>query len=108
MDAGTLVVYVALQHKGNGEMDETRAVAALPHMNIEIRHKSAPEEGAEYLSITLRATPDFETAAGLLDPMRLMTVWASFNPWLAWMQMMQPLLPQAPTRPLPGRAARER
>jgi hypothetical protein len=72
-------------------VDETRAVARLPHVDIEIRHKKAPEEGAEYLAITLRATPDLDTAAAFLDPMRLVTAWASFNPWTAWLRLADPL-----------------
>ena len=70
-------------------MSETRAVATLPNLNIEIRHREAPEERAEYLSITLRATPDLATAAKLLDPFRLMTT-AAFNPWQAWMRLADP------------------
>ena len=72
-------------------MTETRAVAKLPNVDIEILHRQAPEEGAEYLSITLRGTPDLATAARLLDPFQLMrggaVVW---NPWLYWMQLAQP------------------
>ena len=49
-------------------MSETRAVANLPNLNIEIRHREVPEEGAEYLSITMRATPDLATAVSLIDP----------------------------------------
>ena len=71
-------------------VDKTRAVAKLPHVDIEIRHKMAPEEGAEYLAITLRATPDFDTAAAFFDPMQLMTAWARYNPWLAWLQIANP------------------
>jgi hypothetical protein len=72
-------------------VDETRAVAKLPHVDIEIRHKMAPEEGAEYLAVTLRATPDFDTAAAFFDPMRLMAAWARWNPWLAWLEIANPL-----------------
>jgi hypothetical protein len=70
-------------------MTETRAVATLPNLNIEIRHREVPEEGAEYLAITLRATPNLAAAASLLDPFRMMTA-AAFNPWLAWMQLVDP------------------
>ena len=74
-------------------VDETRAVARLPHLDIEIRHRKLPEEGAELLSVTLRATPDLGTAAALLDPFRLadprrlVAAWCSFNPWLAWLRL---------------------
>lgn len=81
-------------------MDETRAVANLPHVDIEIRHRRVPEEGAEYLSISLRATPDIDTAVSYFDPFRLLTAWVGLNPWFAWMRLMQPFAPQrlaAPT-----------
>jgi hypothetical protein len=68
-------------------MNETRAVANLPHLDIEIRHKSVPEERAEYLSINLRAAPDFEVAARVLEPLFLLAAWTAFNPWVAWAQM---------------------
>ena len=71
-------------------MTETRAVAALPNLKIEVLHREAPEEGAEYLSITLRATPDLPTAAGLLDPFRLLSAGAAFDPWRAWLRLCDP------------------
>ena len=71
-------------------MEETRAVAALPNLNIEIRHREDREEGAEYLSITLRATPDLATAANLLDPFRLLSSGAAFDPWRAWLRLCDP------------------
>ena len=40
-------------------MDETKAVARLPNLDIELRHRRVPEEAAEYLSISLRAVPSF-------------------------------------------------
>lgn len=64
-------------------MDETRAVANLPNLEIEIRHRKDPEEQAEYLSVTLKATPDLDAAAAWFDPMRLIQAWRAFNPWLA-------------------------
>ncbi|MEK0082623.1 hypothetical protein [Benzoatithermus flavus] len=70
-------------------VDETRAVAKLPHVDIEIRHRKVPEEGAEYLSISLKASPDLDSVAAFLDPFRLadpgrlFAAWASFNPWLS-------------------------
>jgi hypothetical protein len=77
--------------------DETRAVAKLPHVDIEIRRKQAPDGNAEYLAISVRASPDFASAAAffdpfrLADPTRLLATWAAFNPWLAWMRLAGPL-----------------
>jgi hypothetical protein len=95
-------------------LDETRAVARLPHLDIEIRHRKAPEEGAEYLSIDLRATPDFRAAASLLDPLRLadpgrlLAAWASLNPWWRLADPFGFWRLAASMAALPGPAARER
>jgi len=78
-------------------LDETRAVARLPHLDVEIRHRRVPEENAELLEISLRAVPSLDAAAALLDPFRLadparlLSTWAAFNPWLlAWLKLGQP------------------
>ena len=63
--------------------DDTRAVAKLPNLEIEIRHRKAADEGAEYLSVSLRATPDLAAVAAWLDPFAVMRAWVSLNPWLA-------------------------
>ena len=82
-------------------MSETRAVANLPNLNIEILHREAPEEGAEYLSITLRGTPDLATAASLLDPFRLLR--PALDPWQAWLRLVDPFgLWRHPTAMLTG------
>ena len=82
-------------------MSETRAVANLPNLNIEILHREAPEEGAEYLSITLRGTPDLASAASLLDPFRLLGT--ALDPWQAWLRLVDPFgLWRLPTAMLTG------
>ncbi len=63
--------------------DETRAVARLPHLDIELHHRKDPEHGVETLSVTLRGRPDLDAAVSLLDPFRLLAAWSAFNPWLA-------------------------
>lgn len=71
--------------------NETRAVARLPHLEIELRHREAGDGSAEMLSVTLRGAPDLGTAAALLDPCRLLAAWAAFNPWLAlWRPLLDP------------------
>lgn len=79
-------------------MDETRAVARLPGLDIAIDHRV--EEDAEVINISLRATPGFEAVAAWLDPMTMMrawmTPWMAFNPWLA-----AALPPAKPERQLP-------
>lgn len=88
--------------------DDTRAVAKLPHLEIEIRHSKAAGDEAEYLSVSLRATPDLDTALGWLDPMRTMRAWAAFNPWLApWVALGWPMLPRRDRRPAPPDPGRD-
>jgi hypothetical protein len=71
-------------------MTETRAVAKLPSLDIEILHREAPAEGAEYLSINLRATPDFATASRMLDPFGLLAGGSALDPWRAWLRLVDP------------------
>lgn len=88
-------------------MTETKAVAKLPNLDIEIRHRQAPDEAAEYLSISLRATPSFN---GVADYIANYTPYLG-NPMIAWLTALQfaqalwapwlgdPALLPAPTRP---------
>ena len=62
---------------------DTRAVARLPSLEIEIRHRHNPEEGAEILAVTLRATPGLDAVAAWLSPWRVLETAAALNPWLA-------------------------
>ena len=72
-------------------IDDTRAVARLPNLEIEIRHRKVPEEGAEYLALSLRATPSLNAAALWLDPLWPMRMLVAMNPWLtAWRWPMLP------------------
>lgn len=76
-------------------MEETRAVARLPGLDIEIYH--AGDEQAETLTVRLRATPSFEAVAGWLDPTRFLALSLAASPWLALNPWVAPFL-------LPGRA----
>ncbi len=51
-------------------MEETRAVARLPGLDIAIDHRV--EDDAETIVVSLRATPGFEAVAAWLDPMTMM------------------------------------
>ena len=62
-------------------MDETRARAALPNLDIEVTHRRLPDEGAEYLSVSLRATPSFDAVGRFLEAHNPVWPW----PWLALM-----------------------
>jgi len=79
-------------------MDETKAVARLPSLDIEIHHRRAPEEAAEYLSISLRATPSFRAMQDHLDVHAMQL----FNPLVFWLTAFQAAQEfWAPFLPLP-------
>jgi hypothetical protein len=69
-------------------MDETRAIAKLPHLEIEIRHCRLPEEQAEQLAISLRATPSFGAFAAFLER-QAPWPWLALQPWLLSARMVQ-------------------
>jgi hypothetical protein len=62
------------------DYDETRAVARLPNLNIEIHHRRPWQGEGEEMVITVRAVPSFEAFGRYLE---------AANPLLLWMQMMQ-------------------
>ncbi len=73
------------------EFEETRAVAQLPHLDIEILHRRPWEGEGEQLVVSLRATPSFEALGRMLEAGSPMLLWsgmmqAAWAPWLAAME----------------------
>lgn len=86
-------------------MDETKLTAALPNLDVQIVHREYPDERAEVISITFKATPDFESVARSFAPLLgngafanpmfanpmfanpMMALWAA--PVQAWASMVQ-------------------
>jgi hypothetical protein len=64
-------------------MEETRAVAHLPHLDLEILHRRLPDEAAEQVLISLRAQPPIEAFARFLEAGPA-SAWLALNPFLAW------------------------
>lgn len=60
--------------------EDTRVTGRLPGLEIEVRHRNDPAEGAEYLAVTLKATPSLDAVSLWLDPYRMAL---AMNPWLA-------------------------
>jgi hypothetical protein len=91
-------------------MDETRAVAHLPDLDIEILHRQLPDERAEQFLISLRVRPSFEALARWPATSGPGSAWWALNPLLAWQQaalaLWAPWLPAA-SRTLPGEACSE-
>jgi hypothetical protein len=79
-------------------MDETTATARLPGLDIELKRRVDRDEGAEYVSITLRATPSFEAFGATLQPM-LNPFAAPLALWQGWFDLAhafwRPFLPAA-------------
>lgn len=77
-------------------MDELRAVAELPHLNVEITRRRAAADDADELLISVRAAPSF-SAVG--DYLRGPAMWPmlAMTPVLFWQQAMaQALMPWLP------------
>jgi hypothetical protein len=67
--------------------DETRAVARLPHLDVEIVHRRAWDGEAEQLSVTLRGIPSFEAFGQFIESTNPFSFWmglvqAAWSPWL--------------------------
>ncbi len=79
-------------------MTETRAIAQLPQLEIEIRHKELEAENAEFIAITLKATPNLQAVANWLTPFSAIMAVQPWNPWMVWhkaaISMWQPWLQQ--------------
>jgi len=90
-------------------MDETRAVAHLPHPGIEIVHRRLSGEQAEQLAISLRATPSLDAFARHMAAEAPLWPWLALNPFLIWQRMLQaawqPWL--APPSATAGRVSRD-
>jgi hypothetical protein len=86
-------------------MDEMKATASLPGLDIELKRRVDAQEGAEYVSVTLRATPSLEALAGALHPLALpLAVWQS---WFDMAQAFwQPFLPARGAPPSPPKLTR--
>ena len=69
-------------------MDETRTIARLPRLEVEIRHRRLPDQEAEQLAISVQATPSFEAFAQFLERPALWP-WLGPQPWLLLAQMVQ-------------------
>jgi hypothetical protein len=73
------------------DYDETRAIARLPNLDIEVLHRRSWQGEDEQISISVRAVPSFEAFGRFLE---------AGNPLLFWARMMQiawsPWLPRIP------------
>ncbi|WP_158044219.1 hypothetical protein [Skermanella pratensis] len=64
-------------------MEETKVTAALPTATVEMTVREHRDGGSEVMTISIRATPSFQSIGEAFRPAALM--WA--NPVGLWMQM---------------------
>jgi hypothetical protein len=64
--------------------EETRALALLPGLAVEVVHRRPAGEGLETLTLTLRAAPSFEQIGRMLEAGNPLLL-----PILAWTRIMQ-------------------
>lgn len=86
-------------------MDEMRAVAELPHLNVEITRRRAPADDADELQISVRAAPSF---AAVGDYLRGPAMWPmlALTPFMLWQQAMSRAF--MPWLPVPRQLTSER
>ncbi len=69
-------------------MEETKLTAALPNLDVQIVHRTYPDENVEALTITFKATPDFDAVGRMLAPnLPLFALWMA--PMQAWSGLVQ-------------------
>ncbi len=83
------------------DLDETRAIARLPGLDIEVTHNPSGAGGGERLSVTLQATP---LLGGRIDTAAPFALWMMMAQaaWTPWLQLAAAFwLPALPPRPPP-------
>lgn len=84
------------------DIDETRATARLPGLDIDIVHRRLPGGEAEQLAISLQAMPSFESVGRLLAMANPFVFWAEATRllWSNWIDAGRAL--RLPSPPLPA------
>jgi len=93
-----------------GEVEDMKAIAHLPGLDIEILHRPSPDGRGEQIAIMLTAVPSFEAWAKSFEMLNPFALWAEAMrlAWSPWVEAMEAMLPA----PLPklgsGRARSDR
>ncbi len=98
-------------------MSDTRMTASLPTLDVEMVRRDHPEENAESVTLTIKATPNFDATVGLLAPVALAQLSsiasnatlgpaAAFaaNPFAVWARFVEALWRPWLGLPTPGAA----
>jgi hypothetical protein len=77
------------------DIEETRATARLPNLDIEIIHRRAPDASAEQLTLSFRAVPSFAAFADHVEAANPFLFWTRMVElaWQPWLQAFAPRLP---------------
>ena len=89
-------------------MEETKAIAHLPGLDIEIEHRRLPEGQGEQISIHLTAVPSFEAFAKTFELFNPFALWAeamraAWAPWFEGTRAMMMRPPSSLPRPTADR-----
>jgi len=84
------------------DIEETRASARLPHLDIDIVHRRSPAGDAEQVLITLQAVPSFQAFGQFLEAANPFEFWARLaeTAWAPWLKAVEAwsMLPGASRR----------
>lgn len=87
------------------EVDEVKASARLPHLDIDLVHRRSPEGDAELITIHLQAMPSFRAFAQFLEATNPFLFWSRVAEaaWSPWLKLMQgpPLISSRPAADAP-------
>jgi hypothetical protein len=80
------------------EVEDMKAIAHLPGLDIEILHRPSPDGQGEQISITLTAIPSFEAFAKTFEMLNPFALWAEAMrfAWAPWLDMTRAMTPPAP------------
>lgn len=82
------------------DFEETTAVARLPQLDIEIRHRRPWQGDGEEMTITLRAVPSFEAFGRFVEAANPMLFWmrALQTAWAPWLALARAAAPRRVAR----------
>ncbi len=81
--------------------DETRAIAHLPSLDIEIVHRRAEDASAEEIAVRLTATPSFEVVGRAFEAANPFLFWSKMieMAWAPWLKAFSPPLLENKDKP---------
>jgi hypothetical protein len=80
------------------EIEDMKAIAHLPGLDIEILHRPSPDGEGEQISITLTAMPSFEALAKTFEALNPFALWveAMRFAWSPWLEATRAVMLPAP------------